>query len=102
MDFLGLDQQYTTEMFIEEAKVKNRGGFNEPFPLQAEYAKSLLREFYARPNLELYRLLHETGHGDFTPFESYLKHLNYVDCKDIKNIDTELCGDTKTREPEIR
>ena len=35
-----------------------------------EQAKSYLREFYERPNKELYKLLDEVGLGPFTPFDS--------------------------------
>eukprot|EP00210_Caulerpa_lentillifera_P004378 g4176.t1 len=91
MDFLGYDREHTQEM-VEGKFQKNGGRYNDTFALQSEEAKSTLRQFFVRPNLELYRLLHETGHEGFLPFESYLRKLEYVDCKDDRNIKTGLCG----------
>lgn len=96
MDFLGYDQKYTEMMFIEKPR-RFGSTFNDTLALQVEAAKSMLRQFYVRPNLELYRFLHETGHKGFLPFESYLQKLDYIDCKNADNIWTGLCGKTEAQ-----
>jgi len=95
MDFLGYDRKYT-EMMLVDASKQNGGRYDSSSVLEAEVTKSMLRQFYIRPNLELYRLLHETGHEQFLPFESYLQKLKHLDCKAEKNINTGLCGTTLT------
>ena len=58
---------------MKESKEKsNVGHYRDEDPQMVDYAKSVLKEFYRRPNLELYRLLHEAGHRDFEPFEKEL------------------------------
>jgi len=96
MDFLGYDQKYTEEMFTDKPR-KFGSTFNDTFALQVEEAKRKLRQFYIRPNLELYRFLHETGHKGFLPFENYLQKLDYIDCKDADNIKTGYCGETEAQ-----
>eukprot|EP00210_Caulerpa_lentillifera_P002954 g2821.t1 len=102
VNFLGFDQRDTEAMFEDDMKKKNKGKYNDSLALEAERAKITLREFYRRPNLELYRLLYETGHGDFTPFEAYLRKLDYVDCRAARNIDTELCAEASESNSEIQ
>lgn len=95
MDFLGYDQKYTDMMLVNATK-KNGGRYDSNVVLEAEVTKTMLRQFYIRPNLELYRFLHETGHREFLPFENYLQKLNHLDCKAENNINTGLCGTTLT------
>jgi len=87
---------------LKQGTKKNGGRYNDSLALQAEYAKGVLREFYRRPNLELYRLLSETGHSHFTPFEPFLRQLDYVDCKDPANIKTQLCGTSPHQAPDTK
>ena len=92
--FLKLQPPYTKE-FLEKSMDKvNVGGYDgDDDPADVQKTKDFLREYYKRPNLELYRLLHETGHRGFKPFEDYLKKRDYLDCKDPKTIATGMCGD---------
>lgn len=80
MDFLGLSQKYTKEMVKSSVKANRYNSKWRPDPERVLVGKSLLKKFYQRPNLELYRLLTETGHGIFLPFEKELRDLKNLNC----------------------
>eukprot|EP00210_Caulerpa_lentillifera_P003332 g3179.t1 len=79
IEFLGLSQM-DTEQMLEKRSRSNTGKYHEVDQTEIDQAKQLLRQYYKRPNLELYRLMNETGHAEFTPFEIELEDLEHLDC----------------------
>lgn len=93
--FLDVHPAYAKWMLRTSKEVANKGTYRKDKKRMVDLTKKLLKEFYKRPNLELYRLLQETGHGDFKPFESVLQEEQTLNCADRKVIQTGVCGDPR-------
>ena len=93
--FLDLHPTYTEWMIKRSSKKANVGHYRDEDPAMVNYAKSVLKEFYRRPNLELYRLLHEAGHRDFEPFEKELQGMELLNCSNPKAVASGICGDPR-------
>lgn len=91
--FLDIHPAYTKWMLAKSPKKANKGNYRKEDLHMVAFTRKVLIEYYKRPNLELYRLLNETGHGDFTPFEHDLRDRNELNCKDPEVIKTNICGD---------
>jgi len=98
--FLGLHTSYTSQMLDSSDKKANVGHYRRENKHLVKHAKSILREFYRRPNLELYRLLYEAGHTDFRPFETHLQERDILDCSDTQVAATGVCGDLRFLQPD--
>ena len=93
--FLEVHPSYTQSMMDHSAKKANAGHYKKEDPEMLKLGLKVMKAFYKRPNLELYRLLHETGHTDFEPFEENLQGYDSLDCTDQTVAESGLCGDTK-------
>lgn len=94
-EFLNVQIPYDEGMFRNATEKSNVGRYsNTTDPLMVAETKAVLRQFYKRPNLELYRLLSETGFPDFEPFEPQLKNAELVNCSDDDVIAKGTCGTT--------
>lgn len=91
--FLELQPNYADWMIKRSPKKANEGHYREEDPESLLEAKALLEIFYQRPNLELYRLLHQTGHQDFTPFEPFFRGMDFINCFETARIESGICGD---------
>jgi len=96
-DFLELTVPYTQKMLDASGEKANPGSYFRSDKEELEIANSLLSDFYHRPNLELYKLLHETGHAEFTPFDETLLNVDTLDCMDPDVTSTGVCGDENLR-----
>jgi len=70
--FFGVEESFRESMTHSQG-MKGKYNFKDP---HKEAAKAYLREFYERPNKELYKLLDEVGLGPFAPFGSVSKSLS--------------------------
>lgn len=90
VQFIGINQKYTQDMIKQKPSGSSIRYEGKQDSFKVAMGKALLHEYFKRPNMELYRLLDETGHY-FQPFEKDLKDVEYVNCQDPLIVISSLC-----------